>query len=164
MALRFRFDRVYDETSSQQDIYSERVSSIVEGSLEGFNGTVFAYGQTGTGKTHTMTGSANDPGIVPRAFSRIFRVIEKEKETQRSFAIRVRYVEIYMEGIRDLLAKETSVEGLPSLPLRESPEGVFVQGAVTPVCRTLDDVRRWFDVGSAKRTTASTLMNEQSLC
>lgn len=75
----FTFDMVYDMNSTQAEIYKETAHPIVESVMEGFNGTIFAYGQTGTGKTHTMEGKL-DPedmrGIIPRAFQHIFEEIE----------------------------------------------------------------------------------------
>ena len=74
---------VFDWTITQEDIYNRCASNIIENVLEGYNGTIFAYGQTGTGKTHTMTGVENDPkekGIMPRSFEDIFKRIENDSE------------------------------------------------------------------------------------
>ena len=75
----FTFDNVFDWTCSQQEIYDDTSAAIISNVLEGYNGTIFAYGQTGTGKTHTMAGAENDHkerGIMPRAFEDVFRSIE----------------------------------------------------------------------------------------
>ena len=72
----FTFDNVFDWTSTQSEVYEETAKPIVESVLEGYNGTVFAYGQTGTGKTHTMDGGASDNGIIPRTFNQIFEAIQ----------------------------------------------------------------------------------------
>lgn len=72
--------------------------------MEGYNGTIFAYGQTGTGKTHTMEGTGSDIGIIPRSFKKIFELI-KLKSKSTNYIIRVTYLEIYNEKIRDLLVK-----------------------------------------------------------
>ena len=74
----FTFDSVYDYTASQQEIYEDAASPIIANVLEGYNGTIFAYGQTGTGKTHTMAGKEDDNkerGIMPRSFEDIFKSI-----------------------------------------------------------------------------------------
>ena len=79
----FTFDDVYDWTCNQESIYKDCASAIIDNILEGYNGTIFAYGQTGTGKTHTMTGVDKDPelrGIMPRAFIHIFKSIEADSE------------------------------------------------------------------------------------
>ena len=72
----FTFDNVFDWTSTQGQVYEETARPIVDSVLEGYNGTVFAYGQTGTGKTHTMDGGAGDTGIIPRTFQQIFEAIQ----------------------------------------------------------------------------------------
>lgn len=72
----FTFDNVFDGTSTQGQVYEETARPIVDSVLEGYNGTVFAYGQTGTGKTHTMDGGAGDTGIIPRTFQQIFEAIQ----------------------------------------------------------------------------------------
>ncbi len=74
----FTFDNVFDWNSTQSDVYTETAKPIVDSVLEGYNGTVFAYGQTGTGKTHTMDGGAGDSerGIIPKTFNQIFEAIQ----------------------------------------------------------------------------------------
>ena len=74
----FTFDNVFDWNSAQAAVYAETAKPIVDSVLEGYNGTVFAYGQTGTGKTHTMDGGADDSerGIIPRTFDQIFGAIQ----------------------------------------------------------------------------------------
>jgi kinesin family protein 3/17 len=77
----FTFDLSYDEKSSQVEIYQNTAAEIITNVLEGYNGTIFAYGQTGTGKTHTMSGLENDPdhkGIMPRSFEDIFTNIKQD--------------------------------------------------------------------------------------
>ena len=130
----FTFDAVFDETCTQEGIYKETCAPIVECVLEGYNGTVFAYGQTGTGKTFSMEGVANDPvlkGIIPRTFEHIFESIAMIDS--KEFLVRASYIEIYNEDIRDLLKKdpvklelkETNVRPLtpqpPPIPVSFSP-------------------------------------------
>ena len=77
----FTFDHCFDDSTRQSDIYATCASGIIENVLEGYNGTIFAYGQTGTGKTHTMTGATGDEkGIMPRSFEDIFEKIEGDSE------------------------------------------------------------------------------------
>jgi len=94
--------------------------------LEGYNGTIFAYGQTGTGKTHTMAGSETDHkqrGIMPRAFEDVFKSIEGDS-VKTQFLVRASYLEIYNEEIRDLLSKNPKNK----LDLHEKPDsGVYVR-------------------------------------
>lgn len=92
----FTFDTVYDWTSRQENVFAEVAYPIIENVLEGYNGTIFAYGQTGTGKTFTISGVPKDPelkGIMPRAFERIFKSIECDSKKQ--YLVRASYLEIY---------------------------------------------------------------------
>jgi hypothetical protein len=110
----FTFDVTYGEDSNQQQVYDECAFSLVESVLEGYNGTMFAYGQTGCGKTHTMMGplEALDPkggmdeerGVIPRAVRHIFGFIDAA-EHEKKFLVRCSYLEIYNESILDLLSK-----------------------------------------------------------
>ena len=122
----FTFDAVFDLTSQQGEIYTETSAPIIANVLEGYNGTIFAYGQTGTGKTHTMTGLENDHkerGIMPRAFEDVFKSIEFDS-VKTQFLVRASYLEIYNEEIRDLLSKNPKNK----LDLHEKPEsGVYVR-------------------------------------
>ncbi len=80
----FRFDGVFDEYSTQQDVYSEAAFSVVENSFTGYNGTVFAYGQTGCGKTFTMVGSTSNAlerGIMPNVFDHVFQIVNSKKSS-----------------------------------------------------------------------------------
>lgn len=112
----FTFDVVYGEDSTQQQVYDECGFSLVESVLEGYNGTMFAYGQTGCGKTHTMMGplfsldekAANqeERGVIPRTVRHIFGFID-EAEKGKKFLVRCSYLEIYNESILDLLSKSS---------------------------------------------------------
>ncbi len=102
----FTFDSVYDWNSEQEDIFLETAYPIIDNVLQGYNGTIFAYGQTGTGKTFTINGVPKDPklkGIMPRAFEAIFKQIECD--SSKEYLVRASYLEIYNEEIRDLLFK-----------------------------------------------------------
>ena len=103
----FTFDAAYDQESVQKDLYLETFAPLVNSVLEGFNGTIFAYGQTGAGKTFTMEGVKGDPeleGVIPRSFHHIFDRISNAPEDER-YLVRASYLEIYQEEIRDLLSK-----------------------------------------------------------
>ena len=104
----FTFDFVYDDSSTQQQVYDDSAFSLVESVLEGYNGTMFAYGQTGCGKTHTMVGSPESEetkGIIPKAFKHIFGCIDGESGSKK-FLVRCSYLEIYNEAVIDLLGKD----------------------------------------------------------
>lgn len=115
----FTFDSVYDWNSKQIDVYLETIHPIVESVLQGYNGTIFAYGQTGTGKTYTMQGTPSDPemrGVIPNCFDFIFSHISKSENLQ--FLVRASYLEIYQDEVRDLLSKDQKKR----LELRERPD------------------------------------------
>jgi hypothetical protein len=124
----FTFDNVFDMDSSQQEVYEITAKPAVISILEGYNSTVFAYGQTGTGKTFTMEGftcSNTDPnrGIIPRSIDEIFKYIETYSSPDTKFMVRASYLQIYNESISDLLKPEKI-----SLQIREDKKrGVFVE-------------------------------------
>ena len=102
----FTFDMVYNWESTQKQVYDNTARGIVNSTMEGYNGTIFAYGQTGTGKSHTMEGQREPEdlwGIIPRSFNHIFDAIDGAEDTD--FLVRASYLEIYNEDVRDLLAK-----------------------------------------------------------
>ncbi|CAH2230660.1 jg4212 [Pararge aegeria aegeria] len=102
----FTYDAAYDCTADTQTIYDEMVRPLVASVLDGFNGCVFAYGQTGTGKTHTMEGTADHEGIIPRAFRHIWAHIENTASPDVTHLVSCSYVELYLEDVRDLLSKD----------------------------------------------------------
>ena len=100
----FAFDSVFGEKSKQENVYTKTAYNLVENVLTGYNGTIFAYGQTGCGKTHSMVGKIEDQelqGIIPRSFGHILKSISETKE--KEFLIRCSFIEIYNEEVRDLL-------------------------------------------------------------
>lgn len=113
----FTFDMVFDERSQQADLYQKTAMPIVDSVLDGFNGTIFAYGQTGTGKTFSMEGVNEPPelrGIIPRAFTQIFDRISSRAGDSTEFLVRASYLEIYNEEARS--AKPPSYPSLPPAP------------------------------------------------
>ncbi|CAM9956912.1 unnamed protein product, partial [Choristocarpus tenellus] len=118
---------VGDET--QEQVYDTTAMEVVESSLQGYNATVFAYGQTGTGKTYTMEGfkrgaSVEDRGIIPRAIEQVFGHIQRHASPRMRFLVRASYLQIYNEQISDLLKPERN-----NLTIREDKRrGVFVEG------------------------------------
>jgi hypothetical protein len=129
----FTFDSVYDWTSEQETIFAETAYPIIENVLQGYNGTIFAYGQTGTGKTFTINGVPKDPilkGIMPRAIESIFKEIEMDPT--KEYLVRASYLEIYNEEIRDLLFKN----GQKKLELKDKDTGVYVKDLSTFVVKT----------------------------
>ncbi|XP_014669570.1 PREDICTED: kinesin-like protein KIF3B [Priapulus caudatus] len=156
----FTFDAVYDSSSRQTDLYDETFRPLVQSVLEGFNGTVFAYGQTGTGKTFTMEGVRNDPelrGMIPNSFDHIFTHISRSKDQQ--YLVRASYLEIYQEEIRDLLSKDQAKR----FELKERPDtGVYVKDLSSFVCKSVKEIEHVMTVGNQNRSVGATNMNEHS--
>ncbi|XP_059209883.1 kinesin family member 3Cb [Centropristis striata] len=156
----FTFDSVYGWASKQIDIYEDAVRPLVESVLQGFNGTIFAYGQTGTGKTHTMQGISNDPeirGVIPNSFQHIFTQISRTQN--QKYLVRSSYLEIYQEEIRDLLCKDNSKK----LELKENPDfGVYVRDLSSVVTKNATEIEHVMNIGNQSRSVAFTNMNERS--
>ncbi|WOK92248.1 kinesin-like protein KIN-7L [Canna indica] len=130
----FAFDYVFDPNYTNAMVYDLLIKSIIHAAVDGFNGTAFAYGQTSSGKTFTMNGSEEDPGIIPLAVKDVFRTTKLS--TEREFLIRVSYMEIYNEEINDLLALENQ-----KLPIHESLErGVYVAGLREEIVNSSEQV------------------------
>ncbi|GCB69961.1 hypothetical protein scyTo_0010674 [Scyliorhinus torazame] len=157
----FTFDTVFSPESKQVDVYNLTARPIVDSVLEGYNGTVFAYGQTGTGKTFTMEGVRAVPelrGIIPNSFAHIFGHIAKSEGDTR-FLVRVSYLEIYNEEVRDLLGKDQSQR----LEVKERPDvGVYIKDLSGYVVNNADDMDRIMTLGNKNRSVGATNMNEHS--
>mmetsp|Transcript_1194 Transcript_1194/g.1942 ORF Transcript_1194/g.1942 Transcript_1194/m.1942 type:complete len:951 (-) Transcript_1194:160-3012(-) len=157
----FTFDSVYDGSTQQRAFYEESCFGLIESVLEGFNGTIFAYGQTGCGKTFTMQGP-NDPpemrGVIPNSFSHIFDHVKASKDVE--YLVRCSYLEIYNEVIRDLLGDQKNPL---KCDLKEDPQkGIVVSNLCDVVVETEEDMDTMLNKGLANRTVGSTLMNAES--
>lgn len=143
------------------DIYRLVALPIVEKAFQGYNGTIFAYGQTGTGKTYTMSGAAelsDFKGIIPNTFSHIFAQISRAGG-ERSFVVTVTYLEIYNEDVRDLLSSNPNAK----LEVRErSDVGVYVKDLMGFTVDSIESITELMNRGNTNRMTRSTLMNEVS--
>ncbi|KAJ3588040.1 hypothetical protein NHX12_011634, partial [Muraenolepis orangiensis] len=157
----FTFDTVFGQESKQLDVYNLTARPIVDSVLEGYNGTIFAYGQTGTGKTFTMEGVRAVPelrGIIPNSFAHVFGHIAKAEGDTR-FLVRVSYLEIYNEEVRDLLGKDQ----LQRLEVKERPDvGVYIKDLSGYVVNNADDMDRIMTLGHKNRSVGATNMNEHS--
>ncbi|KAG0048767.1 kinesin motor protein cin8 [Gryganskiella cystojenkinii] len=161
----YSFDRVFSY-SDQEQIYNEVVTPILDEVLTGYNCTIFAYGQTGTGKTFTMEGDlrdnfgecSRDAGIIPRTLYQLFAILER-RETE--YTVRVSFLELYNEEIKDLLVPEDDRKAVKIFDNLKK-QGPLVQGleevAVFNATQGIEALRR----GSAKRTVAATKSNDKS--
>nr|XP_046164859.1 kinesin-like protein KIF3B [Oncorhynchus gorbuscha] len=155
----FTFDAVYDSESKQSDIYDDTVRPLVDSVLQGFNGTILAYGQTGTGKTFTMLGmpTDNERGIIPNSFNHIFTQISRSQNQQ--YLVRASYLEIYREEVRDLLCKDNNKK----LDLKENPDsGVYVKDLSSVVSKNVTEIEHVMNIGDQSRSVGFTNMNERS--
>ncbi|KAG8037575.1 hypothetical protein G9C98_005785 [Cotesia typhae] len=156
----YLFDKVFKPNATQDKVYNEAAKSIVTDVLAGYNGTIFAYGQTSSGKTHTMEGvigDANKQGIIPRIVNDIFNHIYGMEENLE-FHIKVSYFEIYMDKIRDLLDVSKV-----NLSVHEDKNRVpFVKGATERFVSSPEEVFEVIEEGKSNRHIAVTNMNEHS--
>ncbi|XP_074354143.1 kinesin-like protein KIN-5D [Apium graveolens] len=169
----FVFDKVFDSNCKQKDLYDQVVAPIVNEALEGYNCTIFAYGQTGTGKTYTMQGEGRkdgggihmDAGVIPRAVQQVFDILEAQKA---DYNIKVSFIELYNEEVTDLLAPDEGLkcsDGRIKKPvaLMEHGKGaVFVKGLEEEVVYTADEIFNILEKGTAKKCIAETDVNKQS--
>uniref|UniRef100_A0A3B3UKA3 Kinesin-like protein n=1 Tax=Poecilia latipinna TaxID=48699 RepID=A0A3B3UKA3_9TELE len=156
----YAFDHVFPTNTTQEQVYNTCAKQIVKDVLSGYNGTIFAYGQTSSGKTHTMEGKLHDPhqmGIIPRIAEDIFNHIFAMDENLE-FHIKVSYFEIYMDKIRDLLDVTKT-----NLSVHEDKNRVpYVKGCTERFVSSPDEVMDVIDEGKANRHVAVTNMNEHS--
>ncbi|XP_063693337.1 kinesin-like protein KIF3A isoform X2 [Bolinopsis microptera] len=157
----FTFDHVFEESISQDNLYCETVKPLVLSCLDGYNATVFAYGQTGSGKTYTIEGVDSDPdlqGIIPRAAADFFNLIDTSDSDKDTFVLKVSYLEIYLDEVRDLLSNTAE-----EIHIREDDRGnTVIQGLKEVPVTSSDELQKIMRYGMAVRTTGATQMNEQS--
>jgi hypothetical protein len=145
----YYFDHAISPDISQLDTHDKTTATLVPDVLSGKNACCFAYGATGSGKTFTMTGSEDQPGLIPLAVDALFASAGDEAD------IMMQYVEIYNEQIKDLLQPENG-----ALDVREAPgRGTYVAGAANVAVTSRDDVEALLEAGNAYRTTESTQLN-----
>jgi centromeric protein E len=157
----FTVDNVFDGSGSttNRDIYERSVKSLVEQVMEGYHGTVFAYGMTGSGKTFTMQGSDRDPGVIPLSVQSIFDHIG-HNQYQRDFFVKVSYLEIYNEHLHDLLNPGSSSD---DIKLRDDPlRGVKATGLAEVQVQSADELLDYIAQGDMIRRTEGTDFNSRS--
>ncbi|KAI4328116.1 hypothetical protein L6164_020499 [Bauhinia variegata] len=154
----FRFDRVYTPKDDQVDVFAD-ASSMVISVLDGYNVCIFAYGQTGTGKTFTMEGTEQNRGVNYRTLENLFK-ISKERSETFSYDISVSVLEVYNEQIRDLLATGPTSK---KLEIKQASEGFhYVPGVVEAKVDNIKDVWNVLQAGSNARAVGSNNVNEHS--
>ncbi|KAH9848509.1 kinesin-domain-containing protein [Lenzites betulinus] len=157
---RFIFDRVFRHDATQQDVYQGTARPLLSNLLDGYNTTIFAYGATGCGKTHTISGTDADPGLIYLTMADLFQDIEDRKDDY-SIDVAVTFLEIYNEEIRDLLSEPGTPTPRGGLQIRED-KNVKVVGLTELRPRTADEVKEIVLLGNSRRTQSPTHANETS--
>eukprot|EP00123_Amoebidium_parasiticum_P012425 comp21342_c0_seq1/m.29273 comp21342_c0_seq1/g.29273 ORF comp21342_c0_seq1/g.29273 comp21342_c0_seq1/m.29273 type:complete len:582 (-) comp21342_c0_seq1:108-1853(-) len=151
----YAFDNIFDCVPTE-NIYDAVGEELVFAAMDGFNATIFAYGQTNSGKTYTMRGFPDDPGVIPLALQDVFSYIAENPS--REYLLRVSYMEIYNEVVNDLLAPENT-----NLKIHEDKlRGVYVQGLKEQVVMSLEQVMTLLASGEAHRKVGRTNYNAVS--
>ena len=152
------FDYAFDEYESQESIFNSTTKFLIDGVVNGFNATVFAYGATGAGKTYTMLGNEKEPGIMPLTLKELFNKINTYPN--REYTIKLWYLEIYNEYIRDLLSNNNENN---NLDLREDQnKGIVVSGITEITATSSEHILTILKKGNKNRTTESTNANVTS--
>nr|XP_039257940.1 myosin-11-like [Styela clava] len=157
----FQFDQIFTDESTQGQIF-EDTFNLIQSAVDGFNVCIFAYGQTGSGKTYTMIGDGaqTQPGIAPRAFKRIFDLIDENKSKMK-FEVSCYMLELYNDNLLDLLVGKGNDSG--KMDIKKDKKGmVYVQGATVQKAANSDELYSIFEKGSSSRHVASTKMNAES--
>ncbi|QLL30965.1 hypothetical protein HG536_0A07800 [Torulaspora globosa] len=178
----FSFDHVFSADSGNLDVYERTSRPMIDKLLEGFNSTVFAYGMTGSGKTFTMTGTNEEPGLIPLSVSYLFsKMMEQTERGLKRYEVVVSYLEIYNEKIYDLLDCDIDTKS-PSTPARmfstnrartlggpielrirdDSQYGVRIVGLTEKICESSEELSRWIEIGDKNRRTSETIYNTRS--
>ncbi|XP_070316784.1 kinesin-like protein KIF19 [Odocoileus virginianus] len=153
----FIFDAVFDQHASQEDVYLATTQQLVEGVVSGYNATVFAYGPSGAGKTHTMLGVDTEPGIYLQMLSDLFQAIEETRDNT-DCSVSMSYLEIYNEVIRDLLSPSSGF-----LDLREDSRGSIQIAGITEVSTSnAQEIMQLLTKGNRQRTQEPTATNKTS--
>ncbi|CAN4086186.1 unnamed protein product [Withania somnifera] len=151
----FSFDASFPDTATQHDVYSKTTAELVEAVLQGRNGSVFCYGATGAGKTYTMLGTIENPGVMVLAIKDLFSKI-RQRSFDGNHVVHLSYLEVYNETVRDLLSP-----GRP-LVLREDKQGIVAAGLTQYRAYSTDEVMALLQQGNLNRTTEPTRCNETS--
>lgn len=156
---RFVFDKLFDTNASQNQVFESTTKPLIDSILDGFNATVFAYGATGCGKTHTILGTPSDPGIIFLTMQELYKRIE-ELQDSKIFEVSVSFLEIYNETIKDLLNPGTNHK---KLVIREDTNNkVFVSNLSTHQLNSVEEIMELIVIGNGNRTVSPTEANATS--
>jgi hypothetical protein len=159
----YKFDNVFTAFSSQEEVFEATLQPVIRDVLMGFESTVFAYGQTGTGKTHTMEGDLDNPemhGVIPRSARAIFDLLDSPEYLEQSLSCS--FLEIYNEDLCDLLADPQSGAKRTKLGIMEGKNGPFCRGLSESKVTSFDQVLILMRKAQRQRQVGETNMNKQS--
>ncbi|CAG8434361.1 7837_t:CDS:2 [Scutellospora calospora] len=164
----FSYDYVFGPESTQEEVYTNAIVKLVENFLDGYNVTILAYGQTSSGKTHTMgtadnsSISSDSKGIIPRAMETLFTTLNSMQCKNQKFCIKVSFIEIYNEDLIDLLG-EGDMESRSQVTIREDSKGTILWNGLQEIkVNSVDDVISHLARGSLNRQVGATEMNSKS--
>ena len=154
----FKFDKIFTKEVTSEKIYLDICQDIIKGFLKGINGTIFTYGQTTSGKTYTMLGNINYPGILPCSLKNLFDLLEFQKKEQNSnYNLYCSYIEIYNEIIHDLIGDATGCK-----IIEDNNYGLIVSEAQKICINSFEEGIQLKDIGEEKRQYKNTIINEYS--
>ncbi|WVR07035.1 hypothetical protein IAU60_004074 [Kwoniella sp. DSM 27419] len=159
---KYVFDQVFGMDATQDEVFEKTAKPLLPGILDGYNATVFAYGATGCGKTHTISGTEEQPGIIIKTMKELFDLVEETK-LQVDTYFQMSMVEIYNETIRDLLSDDYPACPPGGLKLLENEASRVKVAHVTELTpKTVDEVMSLVRVGNERRSTSFTARNSTS--
>lgn len=177
----FHFDQVFDEEAPTPLIYKSMARGMVHTVLNGKHATIFAYGQTGSGKTYTMQGDgqamSGQAGLIQLVVADLFRFMRMGAQASREFIVKVSYVEVYNERVRDLLSEDAGdnissgtptgatpviQNGGPEVQLRTNANGEIIMNSIIKEVKTVDEAMQLLIFGNTNRVVARTDMNKHS--
>ena len=153
----FNFDRVFEAACSQEAIFEE-VEGLVQSALDGYKVCIFAYGQTGSGKTYTMQGSESSRGLIPRCLVKILKESEAMKASGWEWTLRVSFLEVYNEVLRDLLGDGQSLHVIK----HDELYGAVVTNMSSVEVKQLEEIQRLMARANQQRAMGATEMNASS--
>ncbi|GKZ01007.1 hypothetical protein MPSEU_001052200 [Mayamaea pseudoterrestris] len=152
----YTLDRVYSPSVSNKQVYETSIRTLVHAAMDGYHTSVLAYGQTSTGKTFTMTGTPSNPGMIPLCVTECFNYLQAQVDP-REYMLRVSYLEVYKEHIRDLLAATAT-----PIRLFEANGELIIKGLEERIVTSPSEVFQVLAQGEARRQTGATNLNQHS--
>lgn len=157
--FQYTLDKVYGPETSTMDLYEQSVRDRVLASMHGYHAAIMAYGQTSTGKTHSMSGTGEHPGLIPLSIQTCFQYLQQESKESREYLLRVSYLEVYKEHIRDLLAASAAA---PPVRLFDSTDGLVIRNLQEQVVTSAAQVFDILKQGERRRQVGATHLNQHS--